>query len=74
VQKVWKAERAHEEEQKKIKQYLKEIEEQRQIEELRKLHSETTGITRLNLDLDLYIFCASPSQRKQYFIHSRQIV
>jgi hypothetical protein len=33
-------------EQKKIKQYLKEIEEQRQIEELRKLHSETTGLTK----------------------------
>jgi hypothetical protein len=46
IEKVWKAERAHEIEQKKIKQYLKEIEEQRQIEELRKLHSETTGLTR----------------------------
>ena len=43
LQKVWKAERANDEEQKKIAVLKKEMAEEQQIYELKKLHQETTG-------------------------------
>lgn len=45
VEKVWKAEQAAAEEEKKIKQLQKELADERQKEELRKLQAESGLIT-----------------------------
>lgn len=46
IEKVWKAEQASAEEAKRIAQLRKELEEERELQNLRQIHQQTTGFSK----------------------------